>query len=538
MAVTLPYTFTSGTTIRSSEVNANFDSLNNRTQWVTPEMFGAVGDGVTDDTVAFDATISYAIDNKTEIHLSKHYKIGSTLHIPIGSKVNLKIKGVGTPIANSSVSLRFYGTGALFEIGEYNADEETTALYNGNYGFQISDVALSSKGTTGATDLLNGCVLPGTSTKRQYVAGTYGIKDHCGGQMKIERCSFANFNYGIWGVQSPFNQISDCQFHYNSVGVHLGYRSEQGTLHDCISSYNDKALELDAAWSTVVNHWTTNGDGSDSTSPFDVYSTGSRGQSAVVFNDCWFEHYSTTSAGGNDSIIVPSFISCGETGAGVVRSVIVKNPTILTNVSTTLPKTRSLISFDKSSYHIIDNVLGRGDATAIGLDKLIISNSSDLTGALPGHFYVNFIKQYVLWDNIYVKEGTGSYPPQVFFSSIYNGLQYDPATKAVVYNIDPDTSTSGVTNPEVRARLFRHSDTGTAASSFDILKADGTSSIQHRLDAKGNIIAGHGGLGAWNEGHIQLGGYHLWVDAAGKLRIKSTTPTSDTDGTIVGTQTA
>lgn len=33
-----------------------------------------------------------------------------------------------------------------------------------------------------------------------------------------------------------------------------------------------------------------------------------------------------------------------------------------------------------------------------------------------------------------------------------------------------------------------------------------------------------------------LGGYHLWVDATGDLRIKSSAPTSDTDGAIVGTQ--
>ena len=36
---------------------------------------------------------------------------------------------------------------------------------------------------------------------------------------------------------------------------------------------------------------------------------------------------------------------------------------------------------------------------------------------------------------------------------------------------------------------------------------------------------------------LLLGGYTLWVDVAGKLRIKNGVPTSDTDGTVVGTQT-
>ena len=36
---------------------------------------------------------------------------------------------------------------------------------------------------------------------------------------------------------------------------------------------------------------------------------------------------------------------------------------------------------------------------------------------------------------------------------------------------------------------------------------------------------------------LYLGIYALWVDSTGKLRIKNSTPTSDTDGTVVGTQT-
>jgi hypothetical protein len=42
--------------------------------------------------------------------------------------------------------------------------------------------------------------------------------------------------------------------------------------------------------------------------------------------------------------------------------------------------------------------------------------------------------------------------------------------------------------------------------------------------------------GTWNGGKVQLGNYRLWVDATGVLRIKNGAPTSDTDGTVVGTQ--
>jgi hypothetical protein len=40
----------------------------------------------------------------------------------------------------------------------------------------------------------------------------------------------------------------------------------------------------------------------------------------------------------------------------------------------------------------------------------------------------------------------------------------------------------------------------------------------------------------YNSYPLRLGGYYLWIDASGRLRIKNGVPTSDTDGTIVGTQ--
>ena len=43
------------------------------------------------------------------------------------------------------------------------------------------------------------------------------------------------------------------------------------------------------------------------------------------------------------------------------------------------------------------------------------------------------------------------------------------------------------------------------------------------------------GTGAYTD-PARLGAYRLWVDGSGRLRIKNSAPTSDTDGTVVGTQ--
>lgn len=45
------------------------------------------------------------------------------------------------------------------------------------------------------------------------------------------------------------------------------------------------------------------------------------------------------------------------------------------------------------------------------------------------------------------------------------------------------------------------------------------------------------GTGAWDSGPMRLGAYRLWIDISGRLRVKNGAPNSDTDGTIVGTQT-
>lgn len=79
------------------------------------------------------------------------------------------------------------------------------------------------------------------------------------------------------------------------------------------------------------------------------------------------------------------------------------------------------------------------------------------------------------------------------------------------------------------------------------------------LDSLGSIYLGNGGaypnnrmkgneLGmvfeggiwlyenSWEKNLLRLGHYNLWVDKSGKLRMKNGKPTSDSDGTVVGTQ--
>lgn len=69
---------------------------------------------------------------------------------------------------------------------------------------------------------------------------------------------------------------------------------------------------------------------------------------------------------------------------------------------------------------------------------------------------------------------------------------------------------------------------------------DGTTQDTATLGRLGaNIIGVNNGslkcTGTW-ESPLYLGNYRLWVDATGDLRIKSSAPSSETDGTVVGSQ--
>jgi hypothetical protein len=58
---------------------------------------------------------------------------------------------------------------------------------------------------------------------------------------------------------------------------------------------------------------------------------------------------------------------------------------------------------------------------------------------------------------------------------------------------------------------------------------------------RGNLVgpASHDAVApssAWDGSHLKIGGYALWVHSKGRLR-SSSAPPSDTDGSVVGTQT-
>jgi hypothetical protein len=97
-------------------------------------------------------------------------------------------------------------------------------------------------------------------------------------------------------------------------------------------------------------------------------------------------------------------------------------------------------------------------------------------------------------------------------------IEYSPA--------NPTARTAITATGEDRVLIFRISK-----------RFDPPALITQRSGADAQYGGFISGVGTTYGAPLQLGAYHLWVDSSGRLRIKNGVPTSDTDGTVVGTQT-
>ena len=101
--------------------------------------------------------------------------------------------------------------------------------------------------------------------------------------------------------------------------------------------------------------------------------------------------------------------------------------------------------------------------------------------------------------------------------------------------------TAGVRRWDFRLDSTAESGSNTGAN-IQLARADDAGSILGTVlsvsRATGQVSMTDAGVtlaGTYNK-PLTLGSNNLWVDGSGKLRIKSGTPSSDTDGTVVGTQ--
>jgi hypothetical protein len=161
----------------------------------------------------------------------------------------------------------------------------------------------------------------------------------------------------------------------------------------------------------------------------------------------------------------------------------------------------------------------------------------DLTAAPSGGFANNFIGCYsdaVTWGTYgpdypitQLFQGALSANTQTVNRSHYIGRNTSNTGNPVLEIVDGYTS-SGTSRP-LRTRSGRAA--GVAHEVY--VGATKVGSINHNIGG----VSFESESNSFFQGFMRFGTFYIWVDNSGVLRIKNGAPTSQTDGTVVGTQT-
>lgn len=280
-------TFSSGTVIASAWLNdanaavyraqsgtpgtTNRTLLNKLTEFISAKDFGAVGDGVTNDTAAIQAWITYCYNNNIAGFLPKgNYSVTSLTLAMTGNRLNqsLVLYGVGrygSRITKSS------GASALLTINSANI---ATTLSESN--LYIGDIAFYGNAKSSPGIVLN-----------------------CIAYYNLERLMINSFTTGLAVNSSLLGETKDCYIMSNNNGVicaNIGPSGcNQNTFFGGSYSYNSVyAMDIGAGSGIYVENVDMEGNGTTlNTSTGAIYIRNTVddefGFSVIKFKNVWFE---------------------------------------------------------------------------------------------------------------------------------------------------------------------------------------------------------------------------------------------------------
>lgn len=142
-----------------------------------------------------------------------------------------------------------------------------------------------------------------------------------------------------------------------------------------------------------------------------------------------------------------------------------------------------------------------------------------------------------VFESIYNGTGNAFYIPKfsrTATAGFYNRVSVNPSTVAAYRpeqihgNLEVRSQGTSTQRPALTVQ-----NTNSSTSYVIAQFLDQNQNVTSSISANGLVRAGLGGVTQWNNGHVVLGDYHVWIDSTGILRYKSGSPTSDTDGMSV-----
>lgn len=487
---------------------------------VSVKDFGAVGDGVADDTAAIQAALTYAgsisVSDASFSGYGYVVKGGTTVYLPAGAYL---VSGTITVPQNVS----FEGSGKYSTV--------IKSSHNGQILRNNGTATVTGTYDCAGMSFRNFSIIGDRTKASQIGLSLLRLTSATVENISVSKCG----NVGVAMYQCGVNQVNNLECIYNvgdGLYIAAGLDSWDGAANGYPSNANVftyyRGLQNDGAGIRFANG--TNGNifiGANC--EYNYFSAGNNaGYNVHVATDSntpncfyglWTEgpvqaHVYVASANSSVFIKLIDWKHFGDGASGNVDRALILNTgsAIVVNATATATSYKT-ISASNAPFRIQNK--------ATSTLQLVNCQGSNVTG-------IDLVE-----DNVGAK--TGLYNNLKQDNSTTSGTSYGPlifyndggAVDGLAYRNDSQTY------PWYQSRAFYR----------DILLGDGSTTPDagfQRLSA-GQIGPRPGDFfnvgGAWNSSHLVMGNYRVWVDSSGRLRIKNGSPSSDTDGTVVGTQT-
>lgn len=497
-------------TMASAQTRPHWRNIAHRPAGAVVESYGAVGDGITDDTAAIQA----AIDDNYIVSGEGTYYCATSLNIPAtGTTLVLNRLVISAPVVFEKGQDCFFGVRHFsvtndFPVGgnmlECGVIGDTTAYYN--FRAEIDYATGKSPDTTVRANVV-----------RNY------------------NCAFSSWNISraintknVYTCDAPAVNLSDNRIHGNIIenadyGMYL-YGLTAGThVEHHILDYNFIAgCKYGAVYAREEAHYQTLRAACDfngqSLIRLTLASTPSQAIGDTVTG-------SVTGAVGVVTAIINLDVLVAETSGTFTTSDSVDGIAVTATVDyKTGGPYLDFISQANAGFsrHTLDCAFLTNTFINNSEDCLIFfaySSSAERASIAGQRFFAGANEQYTeLRKSVY--------------SLRYGGYKLvDIASQTAAIR-----NSNGVTVLNTLADVFIAKD-GIGNTILDWNATDGlrlgtwTGTQAVKLSRNLTFVGS-----AWDGPHPILGTYHIWVDSTGDLRIKNGQPTGDTDGTIVGTQ--
>ena len=455
---------------------------------VSVKDFGAVGDGVADDTLAIQA----AIDASFHVTFPSGTYLISTIDLVANKRLSGSGHGSTTITSSAAIAVEFQNSTSGASAG---------VIIEG-----INFEAVNEASTTAIGPSVAANYLAYATIRDCHFSGRleYGIKANLL-NARIDSCTFGKYGTattrmltaihleGLASAESNANIISQCY----------------------ISNVSDVGIYISTGWCNQISNTTIEAVGKEA-----IWINGGIQNtiSGVYVERCYDGH----TPAGNESMIRTS--NNATTGDSIFSLLI---------EGSLFQSSAGIVGgyFIRSDGGVVANVescaFGGLSASAISLStnntKILFGSTNYYPGGFTGFTLPKVVRDSDVGTQAFAEEVDASITGDVYVKTIKHSDGDNIAGGASVLGLLANRAASSAYNL-IRARV----------------DVDGTPTTVFNVAGNGTLDTGDTGdiicAGTWDGGHVVLGAYHLWVDATGDLRIKSGDPSSATDGTIVGTQ--